>query len=170
MKSPTMRSFCATLIFTFAACILGPYQIAGVSVAVAVLLLAGVALDPLLAAVSAALYVLAGIWLPVYAGGASGTGVLLGNSGGYLFALILCALVVSALRRGLRSYWLLATFVGLCVAFVLYFGVGILWYVVKTGASVSSVFGAQLVRPCILFGLDALLALLASPTLYRAAH
>lgn len=168
MRSRTMRGLCGSLLFAFAACVLGGYQISGVSAAVAIVLLAGVALEPLYALLAPALYLLVGIWLPVYPGLSRGTGVLFGSSGGFLFALLACALVVAAMRSGLRRQPFLGAFVGLCAAFLLYFGIGILWEVVRTGASFSVVLNAQLGRRCILFGLDALLALLASPTLYKA--
>lgn len=168
MKNRTVRGLCGSLLFAFAACVLGGYQISGISVAVAITLLAGVALDPLYAMLAPALYLIAGIWLPVYPGQASGVSVLFGSSGGFLLSLLLCALIIAAMRKGMRGYPFLATFVGLCAAFLLFFGIGILWEVVRTGASLPGVLNAQLGSRCILFALDALLALLASPTLYRA--
>lgn len=165
-----MTVFFAVLVFTLAACIFGPYQLSGVSAAVAVALLAGVALDPLPGTLSVGLYLLVGLWLPVYAGGGYGLATLCGDYGGYLFALLPCTLAVSALRYSLRKNALLATFIGLCAAFFLYFGIGILWYVFKTGAAVGSLFNSSLSYACLRFGLDALLAFCVSPTLYRAAH
>jgi biotin transport system substrate-specific component len=51
------------------------------------------------AAVSTALYLLLGAFgLPVFAKGAAGVGVLLGNTGGFLVGYLLSALVVGALR------------------------------------------------------------------------
>ena len=168
MKNKAMRGICGSLMFAFAACVLGGYQISGVSVAVAVILLAGVALDPLYAVLAPAFYLIVGIWLPVYPGLAHGTGVLFGGSGGFLLSLLLCGLIISAMRKGMRGYPFLATFVRLCAAFLLYFGIGILWEVVRTGVSFSAALNAQLGMRCALFGLDALLALFASPTLYKA--
>lgn len=167
MKSKTMQGIFGSLVFAFAACVLGGYQISGISAAVAIILLAGVALDPLYAVLVPALYLIAGIWLPVYPGLSRGVGVLFGASGGFLLSLLLCALIVAAMRKGMRGYPFLATFVGLCAAFLLFFGIGILWTVVRTGASFSGVLYEQAGMRCILFGFDALLALLASPTLYR---
>lgn len=168
MRNRTVRGIFGALLFAFAACLLGGYVISGISAAVAVLLLAGVALDPLYALLAPAAYLIAGIWLPVYPGLASGVGVLFGGSGGFLLSLLLCSFIIAAMRKGMRGYPFLATFVGLCAAFLLFFGVGILWQVVRTGAAFSAVLTAQLGTRMILFGLDALLALLASPTLYRA--
>lgn len=168
MKNKTFRGICGALLFAFAACVLGGYGLSGITAAVAVLLLAGVALDPLYALFASALYLVAGIWLPVYPGLTRGLGVLLGGQGGFLLSLLLCAFIVAAMRKGLRRYPFLATLAGLCVAFVLFFGVGILWQVIRTGDSFSAVLSAQVGSRMILFGMDSLLALLASPSLYRA--
>ena len=168
MKNKTFRGICGALLFAFAACILGGYEISGISVAVAVLLLAGVALDPLCAVLASALYLVVGIWLPVYPGLTRGLGVLFGARGGFLLSLLFCTFIIAALRRGLRRNLFLATLAGLCVSFLLFFGVGILWQVLRTGDSFAAVLNAQLGRRMLLFGLDSLLALLASPSLYRA--
>ena len=168
MKNKTVRGLCGALLFAFAACVLGGYGLSGITAAVAVLLLAGVALDPLYALLASALYLAAGIWLPVYPGLTRGLDVLLGGQGGFLLSLLLCTFLVAAMRRGLHRYPFLATLAGLCVAFVLFFGIGILWQVVRTGDAFSAVLNAQVGTRMILFGFDSLLALLASPTLYRA--
>ncbi len=168
MKNKTARQFCGAVVFAFAACALGGYSVSGMSPAVAVLLLSGVTLEPMFALLAAGLYLFAGLWLPVYPGLASGYGVLLGRGGGFLLSLLLCAFVVAATRKGIRRYPYLATFVGLCAAFLLFFGVGVIWQVVRTGAGFSAVLQEQFGRRFFLFGLDALLALLASPNLHRA--
>lgn len=168
MKNKTVRGLCGALLFAFTACVLGGYSVSGISAAVAVLLLAGVALDPLCALLASALYLAAGIWLPVYPGRESGLGVLFGGQGGFLLSLLFCAFIVAAMRRGMRGYPFLATFVGLCASFLLFFGIGILWQVIRTGAAFSGVLNAQLGMRALLFGLDSLVALLASPSLYRA--
>lgn len=168
MKNKTFRGFCGALLFAFAACVLGGYSISGITAAVAVLLLAGVALDPLYAFLASAFYLVAGIWLPVYPGLTRGLGVLFGGQGGFLLSLMLCTFIIAAMRKGLRKYPFLASLAGLCVAFVLFFGIGILWQVIRTGSSFSAVLNAQVGGRMILFGLDSLLALFASPSLYRA--
>ena len=165
MKNKTLRGVCGALLFAYAACLLGPY---GIFAAVAVLLLAGVALDPLCGLLASAFYLIAGIWLPVYPGSARGLGVLFGGQGGFLLSLLFCTFIIAALRRGLRGHPFLATLAGLCVSFLLFFGIGILWQALRTSATFSSALNAQVGRPMLLFGLDSLLALLASPSLYRA--
>jgi biotin transport system substrate-specific component len=61
--------------------------------------LAGLVLGPLWAGISTGLYLLLGAFgLPVFAKGAAGVGVLLGNTGGFLIGYLLSALVVGLLR------------------------------------------------------------------------
>ncbi len=64
-----------------------------------VVLLAGMVLGPRLGALSVVAYLLLGLAAPVYSGGTSGLGVLLGPTGGYLFGFI-AAVVVTGLIAG----------------------------------------------------------------------
>lgn len=64
-----------------------------------VVLLAGLVLGPRLGALSVVAYLLLGLVAPVYSGGTSGLGVLLGPTGGYLFGFIV-AVVVAGLIAG----------------------------------------------------------------------
>ena len=76
---------------------IGPVPITGQTFAV---LLVGAVLGPRLGALAAALYVGQGIaHLPVYAGGASGWGVITGSSGGYLLSYPPAAFAVGWLAR-----------------------------------------------------------------------
>lgn len=170
MRNKTFRALCGSLTFAFACILFGPYEFAGMSAAVAVALLAGVSMEPLFATLAVGLYLVAGIWLPIYPGGGSGIAVLFGSRGGFLLSLVLCALVISALVKGLRGHPFLSVFVGLCASFMLYFGVGILWYVVKTDSSFIAVLSAGWATQCLLFAADALLALVASGSLYKAVR
>lgn len=165
MRNKTFRRVCGALLFAYAACLLGGY---GIFAAVAVLLLAGVAMDPLCALSSSALYLLAGIWLPVYPDSTHGLDVLFGARGGFLLSLLFCTFLIAALRSGLRGHPILATLAGLCVSFLLFFGIGILWQAIRTEATFSAVLNAQVGKPMIRFGMCSLLALFASPSLYRA--
>ena len=64
--------------------------------------LAGLVLGPLWAGVSFVCYLLAGlVGLPVFAGGNSGLGVLLGPTGGFLVGFPLAAATVGAVAHGL---------------------------------------------------------------------
>lgn len=73
-------------------------------------LLAGMLLGPRLAALSVLAYLALGLFAPVYAGGTSGLGVLLGPTGGYLWGFVLAALVTGALSAPGQAS--LARFVG----------------------------------------------------------
>jgi biotin transport system substrate-specific component len=59
-------------------------------------LLAGMLLGSRLATLSVLAYLALGLVAPVYAGGTSGLGVLLGPTGGYLWGFVLAALVTGA--------------------------------------------------------------------------
>ena len=67
-------------------------------------LLSGAMLGPLYGTISMALYLIVGaLGLPVFAGGASGIGSLLGPSGGYLLSYPLAAFVIGMLMKGKRA-------------------------------------------------------------------
>lgn len=80
------------------------------SLQVLVVLLAGLVLGARLGALSMAAYLLLGLVAPVYAGGASGIGVLIGPAGGYIWGFIVGAALTGALAQRLRrpSFWRLA--------------------------------------------------------------
>jgi len=73
-------------------------------------MLAGLLLGARLAALAATGYLLIGLVAPVYAGGSSGVGALLGPAGGYLFGFVLGAWLVGALAERLapQTVWGLA--------------------------------------------------------------
>jgi len=81
------------------------------SLQVLVVLLAGLLLGARLAALSMAAYLLLGLVAPVYAGGASGFGALVGPAGGYLWGFVAGAALTGLIveRRRLRSTAALAT-------------------------------------------------------------
>lgn len=73
-------------------------------------------------ALSMALYLAMGVaGLPVFAGGTSGLGRLLGPTGGYLVGFVLAAALVGVLARGLRgqAWLLLATLAGLALVYAM---------------------------------------------------
>jgi len=93
-------------------------------------LLAGMLLGPRLAALSVVAYLALGLVAPVYAGGTSGLGVLLGPTGGYLWGFVLAALVTGAVcARGQAS---LPRFVGAGLLGLLpIYALGALWLAVQ---------------------------------------
>lgn len=73
-----------------------PVPITGQTFAV---LLSGATLGMVAGGASQVLYLLLGAFLPFYAGGASGTDVLFGASGGYLFGFVVAAALVGKLAE-----------------------------------------------------------------------
>ena len=90
--------------------------------------LAGYALGPKHGVMAMALYLLAGtIGLPVFAGGRSGLGHLLGPTGGYLFGFLLSALLCGLARKGTDLIpWGKGVLFGLVGIFAAY-GTGAAW-------------------------------------------
>lgn len=150
-KGNGKKVFCRIAMVAMACMLLGPFQYAGFSGALLVALVAGFAMDPLEGAAASAVYLLAGLWMAVYPGGGSGAGVLLGARGGFLLAMPVCILVISACIRGWGRKPLLGAFAGLMGAFFVYFGGGILWYTVRTGTSLEQVLNAGWGGSCLLF-------------------
>jgi len=90
-------------------------------------MLAGLVLGARLAALATAGYLLVGLVAPVYAGGSSGIGTLVGPAGGYLVGFIVGAWLVGTLAERLqpRSVWSL-TAVALAGLVPIY-GLGATW-------------------------------------------
>ena len=83
-------------------------------------LLAGLALGARAGVVSVVVYLVLGLVLPVYAGGTSGIGVLLGPTGGYLIGFIPAAAVAGiAMRRSGLRYAVVPALLGLIPLYAL---------------------------------------------------
>lgn len=108
-------------------------------------LLSGAVLGSKLGALSQVIYILLGLsGLPVFAGGKSGPGVLIGPTGGYLFGFVLAAFVTGWVKRlsaqpGFR-HLILATLTGSCPIYLL--GVTWLWIWLKSAPMTALVAGA----------------------------
>ncbi len=114
---------------------LGPVPI---SLQVCFVLLSGFVLGPLWGFAAAALYVLAGLaGLPVFAGGTSGIGHILGPTGGYLLGFLLAPVITGGgfwlLRRKVVSWGLGVLFAVL--GYVPIYGLGLTW--LKTTLAIS---------------------------------
>jgi biotin transport system substrate-specific component len=71
-------------------------------------MLSGVVLGPYFGALSMAVYLLLGfIGLPVFAGGQSGLGTLVGPTGGYMIGFILCPIIAGIIVRARKNPGLL---------------------------------------------------------------
>ena len=97
MSRLTTRELATAALFTailaVAAYIAIPVGSVPFTLQVCVVLLAGMALGPRLGVLSVIAYLVLGLFAPVYAGGTSGLGALLGPTGGYLFGFVGAALV-----------------------------------------------------------------------------
>ena len=97
MTRLTTRELATAALFTalmsVAAFVAIPVGSVPFTLQVYVVLLAGMVLGPRLGTLSVAAYLVLGLAAPVYAGGGSGLGVLLGPTGGYLWGFLGAALV-----------------------------------------------------------------------------
>ena len=112
---------------------LGPVPI---SLQVLFVLLAGFLLGPMAGASAVGLYLLAGLaGLPVFAGGTSGLGHILGPSGGYLLGFILTPLITGQSLRLSRDgppAWGVALALAV-LGYVPIYGIGIPWLKASLG-------------------------------------
>lgn len=90
-------------------------------------LLAGLVLGPRLAAMSMAAYVVVGLVAPVYAGGASGLGTLLGPAGGYIWGFVLGAALVGYLSERLARPRLLGLTAAAAAGLIPIYALGATW-------------------------------------------
>ncbi len=120
-----------------------PFSPVPISLGVLVVYLMGLYLGPYWGVVSIGLYLTAGtIGIPVFANGTAGVGVLVGDSGGYLWAYPLAVILIGAVVHGTGDLEdpadtstpvLAAT---LLAALVVIYGLGTAWlgYVLELGA------------------------------------
>lgn len=94
-------------------------------------LLAGLVLGPKLAAMSMMVYVAVGLVAPVYAGGASGIGTLVGPAGGYIWGFVLGAALVGYLAQRLARPRLLSLAAVAAAGLVPIYGLGAAWLAIS---------------------------------------
>ncbi len=123
MKSATIRDLTRVAMFTSLMCVLAyvflhiPISPVAVSAQTFGVMLAGLVLKPNLAALSQGLYLLLGaLGLPVFAGGSSGIGVLIGPRGGYLWGFIVGAYVTAIVVQRVKKPKNLVTWLTLAFA------------------------------------------------------
>lgn len=110
---------------------LWPVPITGQTLAV---LVVGSALGARRGALSMVLYVMLGlVGLPVFADGASGAGVLLGPSGGYLLGFVAAAAVVGWVAERFGDRRFTAALLSFALGTVVTFAAGMLWLAVSLG-------------------------------------
>jgi biotin transport system substrate-specific component len=103
-------------------------------------MLTGSLLSPLQAFVTVLMFIFLGtIGLPVFAGGASGPGVLLGPTGGYLVGFLVGAVIISLLKSntpGILRYGIANLVGGLIVVYA----IGVPWLSQVTGMTLDKAF------------------------------
>ena len=109
-----------------------PVPITGQTFAV---VLAGAALGSRRGGASQLLYLLLGLALPVYAGGAHGWTIISGPTGGYLVAFPIAAYVIGRLAERGRDRQLLTAFAAYVAGQLIIFGIGVPW--LKTSADLT---------------------------------
>lgn len=144
-----------------------PVPITGQTLAV---VLVGASLGSRRGVAALGLYVLAGLALPVYADGESGSGVLFGATGGYLVGFVLAAFAIGWIaERGADRRVASAVLAGL-VGQLLVFGVGVPWLKVAAdmswGTAIHDGFSIFIVGGIV----KALVAGLALPSAWRLAR
>jgi biotin transport system substrate-specific component len=149
-----------TALMSVAAFVAIPVGTVPFTLQVYVVLLAGMVLGPRLGTLSVAAYLVLGLFAPVYAGGGSGLGALLGPTGGYLWGFVGGALVAGLISsRGERTTARLLT-AGL-VGLVPIYALGASWLAVQLGLSAGT---AVLTGVVPFVGLDAVKSLAAAFT------
>ena len=154
-------------LFAALTCVLSPISLPigpiPVSLGLLGVLLTAVCLPPVLSLTSVAVYVAIGLCgLPVFGGALGGAMVLVGPTGGYLWAYLPVAAVVSLLKNGKSTVFkrqaLRAFFACLCGVLICY-ACGTLQYILLTGTPVLSALSVCVI-PFLPF--DLLKAILAA--------
>lgn len=95
--------------------------------------LAGASLGSVRGGASQLVYVLAGLALPIYAGGTHGWSILSGPTGGYLVGFVLAAYVLGRLSERGGDRRLTTAFPGYIAGQLIIFGIGVPWLKVSLG-------------------------------------
>lgn len=138
MRPSKTRDLTRIAMFTALMCVLAylffylPLSPVAISAQTFGVMLAGLVLEPNPAALSQGLYLLLGaLGLPVFAGGASGIGILIGPRGGYLWGFIVGAYVTAtviqkAKKTGKPITWLMLAFASLLGGVIIVYAIGVL--------------------------------------------
>jgi biotin transport system substrate-specific component len=112
-----------------------PVPITGQTLAVVV---AGAALGSQRGMLSQLLYVVVGLFLPVYADGASGVDVIWGATGGYLVGFIVAAWIVGRMAEGGADRRFGSATIAFALGQLSIFAIGVPWLKVSTGMDWST--------------------------------
>ena len=167
MKRPTTRelsfaALCTAMIAAgaFIAIPLGPVPF---TLQPLFVILTGLVLGARLGALSVIAYLILGLMAPVYAGGTSGLGVLLGPTGGYLVGFVFAALVAGAVVHSGKMGTLRCVSGGLLALLPIYV-LGASWLAVSLHLESLSAVLAAGVLPFLPF--DAIKAVVAGLAAY----
>ncbi|HDP70315.1 MAG TPA: biotin transporter BioY [Actinobacteria bacterium] len=142
-----------------------PFSPVPVTLQVFFVLFAGALLGSKLGAVSQIVYVFLGcLGLPVFAGGTSGFGVLIGPTGGYIFGFILAAYVIGKLTEKKPRLYYFGILAALIVGVLIIYLAGVLQLMMVAKLNFSKAFFVG-VLPFI--GVDLIKAVLVSFLIQR---
>lgn len=141
-------------------------------------LLAGLLLRPGWAAASMGIYLLLGaVGLPVFSGGQSGLGTLMGPTGGFLLAFPVAAAALSAVRglsanaSSFTTRRAVADIEGVVLAEILVYLIGVPWLMASTGMGLGKAFAAAVVPFLLPDAAKAVMAIVVAGAVRRArAH
>src|SRR3989338_3060960 len=105
-----------------------------------VVLLSGAMLGPYYGALSMILYVVVGaLGLPVFAGGGSGIGALLGPTGGYLFSYFIAAFAIGKILQLRKAPKYLDYAMAMLAGTIIIYTLGAGWGMVVTGLGLAAI-------------------------------
>jgi len=105
-----------------------------------VVLMSGAMLGPYYGALSMILYIVVGaLGLPVFAGGGSGIGALLGPTGGYLFSYFIAAFAIGKVLQMRKKPKYVDYVVAMIVGTIIIYVLGAGWGMVVTGLGVTAI-------------------------------
>ena len=105
-----------------------------------VVLLSGAMLGPYYGALSMILYVVVGtLGLPVFAGGGSGIGALLGPTGGYLFSYFIAAFAIGKILQIRKNPKYLDYVLAMIAGTIIIYTLGAGWGMVVTGLGIAAI-------------------------------
>lgn len=107
-----------------------------------VVLMSGAMLGPYYGALAMILYVVVGaLGLPVFAGGGSGIGAILGPTGGYLISYFIAAFVIGKYLWARKNPKYLDYVIAMIAGTIIIYALGAGWGMVVTGLGVMAILG-----------------------------
>ncbi len=103
LARPILHAFSFAILTAFAAWVEVPLYPVPITMQTCAVLLSGALLGAYWGTVSQAIYLVGGLFLPIYAGGAMGVATLFGATGGYLLSFPLAAFLVGLWLRHISA-------------------------------------------------------------------